>query len=104
MGRRVTAALDPAAEESRPAGVLRGWNAAFLKTNKEETWDFNKVAVLAGVREKCTRRIARIAKRNAKFLSSRAWIVPFIARSVLRNARKAAVNRTPSLPAASHRP
>jgi hypothetical protein len=63
---------------------------------KGATWDIKVVVAvdLAAVAQgKCSRRLARNAKRNAKFLSSLAKTVRSIARTVSQSA-KIAVART----------
>jgi len=51
----------------------------------------DKMAVGPVVRERCTRRLARNARKNAKSLSSRAATVQYIAKSVFRSAKAKAV-------------
>jgi len=66
------------------------------KQARSETWDFNKVVDLAVVgREKCIKRLAPSAKKNAKFLLSRAGTVLYTAKNVSQNARKAAAKSEP---------
>ena len=62
---------------------------------KEELWHFNKVVVVASVDVpgKCLKRPARIARKNAKFHSSPAVIVPSIAKTASPSARKAAAKK-----------
>jgi len=57
---------------------------------KEATWLFSKVAadsVVGPVR--CTKRFVGNVKRNVRFPSSLARIVPFIARNALRSGKTA---------------
>ena len=58
---------------------------------KEEAWVLIRVvADLAEGRVKCTKPYARSAKKSAKFLSSRAEIVRYIARTVSQSGKIAA--------------
>lgn len=59
---------------------------------KGVVWDFRMAeAGSAEGRERCIKRFARNAKRNAKFLSSRAQIVRYIAKNVSQSVKTAAV-------------
>ena len=61
-----------------------------MQLNKEEAWDTNNaVVVSAAGRERCTRRLARNARKNAKFLSSREKTVRYIAKTVFRSEKTA---------------
>jgi hypothetical protein len=73
-----------------PASFMELAFKGFSSKQKEATWLFSKVA--AGsvvVRVRCTRRFVGNAKKNVRFLSSRARIVPFIARNALQNVKMA---------------
>jgi len=64
----------------------------FTGNKKEVTWDINKVeADSTEAREKCTRRLAQNAKKNAKFLSSQAVTVRYTARTAFQSAKAKAV-------------
>ena len=60
---------------------------------KEATWHLNKVVGMAGVRERCTRRHAQNVKKNVKSLLNPAETVLYTARSALRSAEIANVNK-----------
>ena len=47
----------------------------------------DKVADTTEVRERCTRRFAKNARRNVKFLLNPAETVPYIARIAFQSAR-----------------
>jgi len=51
----------------------------------------DKVVDLTEARERCIRRYAQTAKKNAKSLSSRAETVRYIVRNALQNAKAKAV-------------
>ncbi len=66
----------------------------FTRTKKEVTWNINKVAVdSTEVRERCTRRLAQTARKNAKFLSNRAATVQYIARNAFQSAEVKVVKK-----------
>jgi hypothetical protein len=64
-------------------------------TKKEVVWDTNKAGVdMVQGHEKCTRQLARNAKRNARFLLSLGKTVLYIARIVFQSARTIAAKKT----------
>jgi hypothetical protein len=58
----------------------------------EAAWDISQVVDTA-LRERCTRRSAQIARKNAKSPSNPAMTVRYTAKNAFQNAKAAAVNR-----------
>ena len=61
---------------------------------RRHTWDIHKVMVAADTteaHERCTKRLAQTVKKNAKFLSSRAATVRYIAENAFQSAKTKAV-------------
>ena len=64
---------------------------AYLTVGREDTWVIKAVVDLARVRERCIKRPARNARKNAKYHLSPEKIVRYIARIVSLSARIAAI-------------
>ena len=70
-----------------------------MQLNKEVVWHINNaVVVLAVGQERCTKRLARNVRKNAKSLLSPGKIVRYIAKTVFQSERTAADKRRPYWP------
>ena len=72
---------------------LRDYN--LYQAKKEVTWYINKAAAVdtAELRERCTRRFAQNARKNAKSLLNPEMTVRYIARIVFQSARTKVVKK-----------